>query len=1126
MRFRLVFSKVWRNRHLSPARASGGVVASTEALEPRRLLAASLLKDINTTPFGSDPATFAEVNGRLVFAAGGGNQGVALYGSDGTAAGTVKLHDVDATRNVFNDEMAVSGGVMFFVGYTAEHGKELWRTDGTAAGTFELDDINPGAADSGARWVVAGPGGAAYFIAFTAGEGYRIWRSDGTAAGTAVFHDPFPGPDDPARFLGQVMAVGDDVYFVTYGPDSTLWVTDGTAAGTRALRTFTGPFATPVEMTPLGDLLVFAAPHPDGAGREPWVTDGTPEGTRLLKDIRPGESSSNPRDFLRAGGHVYFSADDGVRGAELWRTDGTPDGTTLVQETAPGPEGFARPLAELGSAVFFQGLSTTRNALFRVGDATPLTTFVSGEGIYKAVAAGGTLFFTTSRGLWTSDGTAAGTALLAPLQVSTGRMARFGDGVAFNANDFLHGAEPWVSDGTAGGTRLLADINPRNAGSLPVQQNTPVAAPRPLSLGGRTIFAADGEGQFGALWSTDGTPDGTTRLSAFTPPFASQMVDLNGVAYTLGSVGFQPGWRELWRTDGTNEGTRRVLDTVFVAPEANPVVMNGHVYFVGDYRTGGRGWGLIRSDGTADGTTYVNIGPSPAPLNLTAAGDKLYFTRQAGAGNELWVTDGTNPAVKLRDFKANADGALRAQQLTDVNGTLFFRAEDPMRRGQLWKSDGTPQGTVMLRQFSDQISQASPTHYLPLVPAGGLVYFVAAPADRAGTDLELWRSDGTPGGTVLLKDINPGSAPSSPAWIVPTGSGRVFFAAGEPAAGRELWTSDGTEAGTRRVTDLYPGPGGSHPVPYGEFNGRVYFSADDGIRGREMWSTDGTAGGTTRVHDVNPGPPHGIGTTSQVFRVGRSLVYWADDGLRGAEPWVTELPPAVVGRHVFYNNSAFDNADPAATPADDAAVATNKRALLPGGAPASFANVTSYSRGINGVMIDVSGLPAGATPAADDFTFRTGAGTTWRDAPAPASITVRRGAGAGGSDRITLIWNDGAIRNTWLQVIVKATERTGLAAPDVFSFGNLVGDTGGRGASGAVASVDALDLLRTRRAASPTASITNPHDHNRDGRVSPADYAIARSNLDRLLSVFAAPVPAAGAHRAEEEPAVASDVLA
>ena len=159
----------------------------------------------------------------------------------------------------------------------------------------------------------------------------------------------------------------------------------------------------------------------------------------------------------------------------------------------------------------------------------------------------------------------------------------------------------------------------------------------------------------------------------------------------------------------------------------------------------------------------------------------------------------------------------------------------------------------------------------------------------------------------------------------------------------------------------------------------------------------------------------------------------------------------VSGRQIFYNNSAFDKNNAAANADDDAAIATDKQVLLPGGT-ATFANYTSYSRGLNGLMIDVQNLPA--TPTVDDFLFRMGnddkpygndlnnPADDWPWAPAPIAITVRAGAGLDGADRVTLIWADGAIRNCWLQVTLRATDNTGLAANDVFYVGNAVGESG------------------------------------------------------------------------------------
>jgi len=210
---------------------------------------------------------------------------------------------------------------------------------------------------------------------------------------------------------------------------------------------------------------------------------------------------------------------------------------------------------------------------------------------------------------------------------------------------------------------------------------------------------------------------------------------------------------------------------------------------------------------------------------------------------------------------------------------------------------------------------------------------------------------------------------------------------------------------------------------------------------------------------------------------------------------------------VFYNHSAFDGYDSAANANDDFAIATDKKALLPG-QKATFANYTSFTRGVNGIMIDVKDLPAGAGLKADDFVFRVGNGADgrpadWPAAAAPTEISLRRGAGADGSDRLTLTFPDGAIRNGWLQVTVKPTARTGLEAADVFYFGNLVGDTG-NGASAAVTASD-VALIRSH-AGSNRLRPEDVFDLNHDDRINVLDLAAARGNQGAILDLNVAAV--------------------
>jgi len=222
-------------------------------------------------------------------------------------------------------------------------------------------------------------------------------------------------------------------------------------------------------------------------------------------------------------------------------------------------------------------------------------------------------------------------------------------------------------------------------------------------------------------------------------------------------------------------------------------------------------------------------------------------------------------------------------------------------------------------------------------------------------------------------------------------------------------------------------------------------------------------------------------------------------------PWAE-----VTGRYVFYNRSAFDgnNADPDAL--DDAAIASDKQALLPGNT-AQFENYTSSSRGINGVMIDVAGLAEGITLREDAGNFLLKVGNDgdpdgWLPAPPPSSVTLRENIDQDGADRITIIWDDFDICNQWLQVTVLADELD-LLEDDVFYFGNAVGESGNSDDNALVTVADLLLARNNPHNFLNPAGIDDPYDYNRDGRVNVTDVLLARGNQTgfqgglRLISV-------------------------
>ena len=236
-------------------------------------------------------------------------------------------------------------------------------------------------------------------------------------------------------------------------------------------------------------------------------------------------------------------------------------------------------------------------------------------------------------------------------------------------------------------------------------------------------------------------------------------------------------------------------------------------------------------------------------------------------------------------------------------------------------------------------------------------------------------------------------------------------------------------------------------------------------------------------------------------------------GLPTGLAFVESQVSVVAGRHLFYNESGtggatvrYDGNDAAINSLDDNAIATDKTAYLPEApGPATFANVSSYTKGINGIMIDLAGAHGSISDA--DFIFRAGnnnSPSTWASAAAPASISVRAGAGVGGSDRVEITWANGAIEKQWLEVIVLANANTGLTQKagypvgegDVFFFGNAPGNVG-VGDSSVNSLVNALDEGGIRANPALLASnipITNIYDVNRNAAVNSADESAARLN--------------------------------
>lgn len=823
---------------------------------------------------------------------------------------------MDIMPGAANSNITILGRAGLFVYFYADdgvHGSELWRTDGTKEGTQLVRDIHPGINGSADRFArpsfnaSATLGNKLYFIANNGIHGTELWRTDGTQEGTLMVTDIEPGAKNSFYLTDTLKALTDQSAIVFVSTGGKAW-TLSKEERLEEIELPSAPTQTPAVRTPLiREIFTFR-----NQGKE----------NVLFFDSRPRSSSrgffqwqqGNPRAKLHADSRIVYAAAY-FKGAihlitvlpgepgMLWDKL-TPDGTLSTLKTGLPTKQFGPNRANFYP--LNEHIISMVNGAPYSSDGTQRPDRLDFFSRSASALHEGKLCFRVSNRSnsdysWLcTDGTPDGTTTRRLPMRFFNILGTLHDGsIMFSGTREQEGTEPWRFDNNDGFQLInnmadnSQDADVRNLVWLQDELWFSLHSNFGTSLGN---FSSSQGMQAFPLTSTVALSDvadlSDMHRRAIKPMVASDRLYVKGNEHlwvkTASSFIKTPEPVSLFRNESGNTPTEKPWvikdDVLYVAnsnqmtrvdEQGNPTVVldsfnnfstnlqalfvdQGFIYHANESKG-------ARTDGSlsfferifAEAEYY-------GPRNFHRLGDRVLFVavvrNDSGTYNRSLLShDGQNDAQLLTNL--STDVVLLGQTITTHSGQTFFAASSAEHGTELWVSDGTRNGTKMLKDIAPGTASSMPTGFF----ATNLgVYFVATTQE---TGTELWFTDGTTANTKMAKDIADGAEASSfpgaspqklhdhhnvmntssrllPTTLVPPvefsglSDGRVIFRACTKETGCEPWVSDGTPSGTHLLMDIATGAEHSNPGHFTVKDDIAYFAATDDTHGRELWQAD------------------------------------------------------------------------------------------------------------------------------------------------------------------------------------------------------------------------------------------------------------------------------------------------